>query len=57
MWHAFIVISHVNKMRFLYSFLLVIYIYIELASERAVSGGGDYARRLRADFIAIVPSN
>lgn len=34
MWHAFIVISHVNKMRFLYSFLLVIYIYIELASER-----------------------
>lgn len=48
MWHAFIVISHVNKMRFLYSFLLVIYIYIELASARAVSGGvimpGDYGQ-------------
>lgn len=38
--HGFIVISHVNKMWFGYSFLEVIYIYIELMAGRVRRGGG-----------------
>ena len=48
-------------MRFGYSFLWVIYIYIELVAGRGVEGGGDggayYAARLQADLMAIVLCN